>query len=273
MEQIKQKSFVTKSQLIADLKSLGVQAGDTVMLHVSVKAVGWVVGGPRVILEALLEVLSEDGTLMMLASWEGNPYGLENFTKTEQKLWLEECPAFDPNTSPADHRDMGILSEYLRTWPRAFRSHHPMASFVAVGKRAEWLTENHPLHYGMGLDSPLARLCEVGGKVLLLGTAFSELTLLHYAEHLVDLPSKRIDRYKMPVLQNGEKVWLDIEEFDTTNGIADFGIEDYFSAIGNAYVSANQNSSAKVGKAQTYLIQAERLTAFAVPWMKQNYKR
>ena len=57
--------IVTKSKLIEDLKALGVGPGQVVMLHASVKATGWVVGGPDVILHALREVLGPDGTLMM----------------------------------------------------------------------------------------------------------------------------------------------------------------------------------------------------------------
>lgn len=57
--------LVTKSCLVADLRGLGVHAGQSVMLHASVKAIGWVVGGPDVVLDALLEVLTPSGTLIM----------------------------------------------------------------------------------------------------------------------------------------------------------------------------------------------------------------
>src|SRR3712207_8894196 len=115
---------VTRSRLHADLRALGVRAGRVLMLHASVRAIGWVVGGPRVILDALLDLLTPGGTLMMLASWEGNPYGMEAWPEERRAAWQAECPAFDPATSPADHREMSILAEYLRTWPGARRSDH-----------------------------------------------------------------------------------------------------------------------------------------------------
>lgn len=263
--------FISRSQLVADLQRLGVRAGDTVMLHAAVSAIGWIVGGPRVVLDALLDVLGSTGTVMMLASWEGNPYEMDEWTPAEQQMWLAECPAFDPQTSPADHREMSILAEYLRTWPGAQRSRHPLASFVAVGRRAEWLTENHQLNYGLGADSPLARLCEADGRVLTLGASFSNLTLVHHAEHLADLPEKAIDRYRMPIVQDGKTVWVEIEEFDTTEGIADFGCEDYFLEIGRAFVVAGQAQSGKVGGAQAHLLPANALKEFAVAWMKTHY--
>jgi aminoglycoside 3-N-acetyltransferase len=260
---------VTRSQLAADLRKLGVRAGDTLMLHASVSPVGWIVGGARVVLEALFDVLSPDGTLMMLASWEGNPY---EWSEEQHRLWDDQCPPFDPATSPADHREMSILAEYLRTWHGAHRSTHPMASFVAVGARARWLTEHHPMYYGMGPDTPLARLCAAGGRVLLLGASFTNLTLLHHAEHLVDLPTKRIDRYRMPVLREGEKVWIEVEEFDTTNGIADFGVDDYFLKIGQSYVAAGHGRSGRVGAAQSHLLDAPDLAQYAIQWMREHYK-
>lgn len=78
MSDYNQKPHVTKSQLVKDLQRIGVQAKDTVMLHTSIKSIGWIVGGPHMVLEALFDVLSVDGTLMMLAGWEGNPYELED---------------------------------------------------------------------------------------------------------------------------------------------------------------------------------------------------
>ncbi len=103
--------LLTKSQLIAELRALGVREGGVVMLHASVRKLGWIVGGPRVVLDALLALLTPSGTLMMLASWEGNPYGMAEWPEAQRAAWLAECPPFDPATSPADHREMSILAE------------------------------------------------------------------------------------------------------------------------------------------------------------------
>lgn len=266
------RPLVTRSQLLTDLRALGVGAGDTLILHASVRSVGWIVGGPRVILDALLELLTPRGTLMMLASWEGNPYGMTSWPEERRAAWLAECPAFDPATSPADHREMSILAEYLRTWPGARRSDHPLASFVAVGARAEWLTARHPWQYGNGPDSPLARLCAAGGSVLLLGPVLSNITLLHHAEQLAQMPDKRIDRYTMPVMRDDERVWVTIEEYDTTDGIADFGEDDTFAAIGRAFLAAGRGRNARVGAAEAALLPAVDLVSFAVEWMEARWQ-
>lgn len=137
-------ALVTKSRLIDDLKALGIQAGQVVMLHASVRAVGWVVGGPDIILHALREVLGPDGTLMMLVGWEDNSYELASWPEAKRRAYLERCPAFDPASSRA-HRRWSTPTEYLRTTLGAQRSTNPEKSMAAIGAKAEWLTANHPL--------------------------------------------------------------------------------------------------------------------------------
>ena len=72
---------ITRSRLVEDLKKLGVSSGDVVMLHVSVKSVGWIVGGPDMIIQALLDVLGTQGTLMMYVGWEDSPIILQTGLK------------------------------------------------------------------------------------------------------------------------------------------------------------------------------------------------
>ncbi len=262
--------LVTRSQIARELAGLGVAPGQVVMLHASVKAVGWVVGGPDVVIRALLDVLTPRGTLLMYVGWEDAPYHLAEWPEDRQRAYLEECPPFDPATSPAV-RKWSILTEYLRAWPGARRSQHPEGSFAAVGAQAEWLTKDHPLQYGYGTGSPLARLCEAGGRVLLLGAPFDTITLLHYAEHLASVPNKRTVRYKMPVLREGKRAWLDLEEFDTSKGIADWEGGDYFPVIAPEFLASGKGRAGKVGGARCYLFDAAELVEFGVSWMERTF--
>lgn len=265
-----QLPLVTKSQLVRDLTNLGVDAGQIVMLHASVKAVGWVVGGPDVILDALLDVLGPEGTLMMYVSWEEDIEDFYRWSPERQAAYLAECPPFDPATSRA-HRKWSILTEYLRTRPGACRSGNPGASVAAIGARARWLTEDHPLQFGYGPGSPLARLCEAGGKVLLLGAPLDSVTLLHYSEHMAAIPNKRTVRYKAPLLQNGERVWVEIEEYDTGQGVVDWEGGDYFPVIVREFLEAGHGRSGTVGAAPAFLFDAPALHRFAVEWMERMW--
>ena len=266
------RALVTHGQLLGDLRALGVRPGDTLMLHASVRALGWIVGGPRVVLAALLDLLTPDGTLLMLASWEGHPYGMQDWSAATRATWRAACPPFDPATSPADHRELSILAKYLRTWPGARRSDHPLAPFVAVGARAEELTALHPWHYGHGPDGPLARFCAADGEVLLLGASLSNITLLHHAEHLAAIPDKRVDRYERPVLRDGARVWVTVEEYDTTDGIADFGEEEPFAAIGRDFLAMGAGRRGPVGATEGTLLPAAALVRFGVRWLETHHR-
>jgi aminoglycoside 3-N-acetyltransferase len=261
--------LITSSRLVKDFSDLGVGPGGMIMLHASVKAVGWVVGGPDVVLHALRERLGPDGTLMIYVGWDDKPYDLEAWPEGRRRAYVEECPPFDPATSRGN-RNWSILTEYLRTTPGARRSANPEKSMAAVGPKAEWLTADHPLDYGFGPNSPLEKICRAGGEVLLLGTPFDSVTLLHYAECLADVPNKRVMRYRMPVLADSQRRWVDIEEFDTGDGIREWGGGDYFEAIVEEYLAAGCGRTGAVGAATSYLFDAQELVAFGVAWMERT---
>jgi aminoglycoside 3-N-acetyltransferase len=143
---------------------------------------------------------------------------------------------------------------------------------AALGARAEWITADHPLQYGYGVGSPLAKLVDAEGKVLLLGSPFDTVTLLHYAENVARVPDKRVVRYRAPMLEGGKRVWKEVEEFDTSNGIVDWKGEDYFGLITRQFIAENGTgvSSHRVGHAETHLLDAGRLHRFGVAWMERN---
>jgi aminoglycoside 3-N-acetyltransferase len=262
--------LVTREQIALDVKELGVAAGDTVMLHAAVGSIGWVVGGPDRIFEGIFGVLGQMGTLMMYAGWDGSPYdvtlGMPEVPEGLKAAW----PPYDPRTSRAV-REWGVLPEYLRTWTGTHRSAHPDSSFIAIGHRAEELTVDHPLQYGMGPGSPLEKLCGVGGKVLLAGSPLANVTLLHYAEHLADVPGKGIARYWAPIVRDDAKRWIQIEEFDTEGCLPWFGATDLFEAIVRDYLQAGHGAVGHVGAAHSLLFDAADLVAFAVEWIEGRF--
>jgi len=250
--------------------SLGVAPGDTVMLHAAVGAIGWVVGGPDQVLHGVLDALGERGTLMMYVGWDGSPYDVTIGLPELPPQFLEVWPVYDPATAHAV-RSWGVLGEILRTWPGARRSAHPDSSFAAVGSRAEELVRDHPLQYGMGEGSPLAKLCEANGKVLLLGAPLSNVTLLHHAEHIAEVPGKEVVRYWAPFLQDGAKEWVRIEEFSTEECLPWFGPGDMFEAILRDYIQGGSGVVGSVGAARSYLFDASDLSHFAVDWIEERF--
>lgn len=260
---------ITRSRLVSDLSKLRLVAGDTVMLHASVKAVGWIVGGPDMVLRAILDVIGSTGTLMMYIKCEEPLNEFDDWPEDWKDAYLEECPPFDPYRTRANRR-WSILTEYLRTWPGVRCSDHPEARVAAVGAKAEWITSDHPLQFGYGAGSPLEKLCDVGGKVLLLGPLFDSLTILHYAEHMAAIPDKRTERYRWPVMRDGRCEWIAFEQFDSSNGIVDRLDGDYFQRIVEEYLDRGSVARGMVGAADSYLFDARNLADFAIEWMEEH---
>lgn len=260
--------WVTKTQLVHDLHQLGITPGDVVMMHSSFRSIGRVIGGPTTVLAALSEVLTPDGTLMMYVGWQDAPTEILTWPEDVQQLFYEHCPPYNPDTATAV-RDHGILVECFRTWSGVIRSNHPDCSMGALGAKATWITQDHPFNYGYGTGSPLHKLCQAGGYVLLLGAPLDALTLLHYSEHAARLPGKRVKKYKCPVLQDGRRVWVDLEEFDTGENVID---ADYdFETIAKDYLAAGKGRHGLIGNASSYLFEADDLAQFGINWLETRF--
>ena len=267
--------LATARHLTRDLQELGLRPGSILMLHASLRSVGWVVGGPDVLLSAIRCVLGADGTLCMYVGWNDSTYEMASWSPERQRAYLEESPPFDPATSRAAAM-WGVLTEHLRTTPGARRSSHPESSLAAVGARADWLTRDHPLQHGFGPGSPLARVVEAEGDVLLLGSPRGAVTLLHYAEYLAHLPGKRVVHYRVPMVVRGERVWCDVEELDSVGGIVPWHREgygnDYFAAIVDDYLARGRGRTGRVGAAEAHLFDAADLTEFGARWMERHLR-
>ncbi|HEX5108393.1 MAG TPA: AAC(3) family N-acetyltransferase [Vicinamibacterales bacterium] len=257
-----------RAGLAADLRRLGLAAGDTVMAHASVRAVGEVAGGPDEIHLAIKDVITEAGTLLMYAGCPRyvDEVGRGCLTAQEEAEVLERLPPFDPLTARSA-RDHGVLVEFLRTYPGSIVNHH-VARFVAWGSQAGYLFSIQPWNYAFGAGSALERFVDLDGKILLLGADHDTVTFLHYAEHIVDIPGKRVAKYRVPVEKDGERVWLDQEEFDTAGGVHANWPDGFFARITDAYLSHTGNRGGLVGNASSVLFPARGLLDFALPVMR-----
>ncbi len=159
-------SYVTRSRLISDLSQLDVRLGDMLIVHCSMKAVGWVRGGPEQLVASLLEVVGPSGTILMPA-----------FTKPP-----DEKDVIDLSTAPAR---TGLLGETFRKTPGVVRSAHPTHSITIWGRRADELALGHELTSGLGLASPLHKAAMAGAEVLMIGCDLTSCSLIHVAEALV----------------------------------------------------------------------------------------
>ena len=171
-------------------------------------------------------------------------------------------PAYDKNITPTN--TMGAVAEMFRQWPGSIRSDHPARSVCAYGKYAEYLTKDHDLSNIFGEGSPVARLYELGGKVLLLGVGYDKNTSIHLADARAEYPGKHNCTEYSAIMENGERVW---KEYETL-----FVDGEDFEEIGKAFEEKKPVSKGVIGGAEIRLMEQREIVDFAVEWIEKNRK-
>jgi aminoglycoside 3-N-acetyltransferase len=255
---------VTPRSLAADFTSLGVKRGMLLNVHCAMSRLGWVVGGAQGVIEGLFEALGDQGTLMMPAhsaqlsdpaNWRMPP-APESWWETIRA----EMPAYDPARTPT--RNMGVIAETFRTWPGVVRSPHPQTSHAAAGPLATTIVAEHPLDDFFGEQTPIGKLYELDGFVLLLGVDHGNNTVLHLAEHRAEFPAKARHREGAPIMANGERRWQSFRPLQTD--------DDDFAELGEAFAETGKEIRGTVGAAVARLMRARDVVDFATHWLESH---
>lgn len=254
---------LTVEGLASDLHSIGLGAGETVIVHSSLSAIGWVAGGAQAVVDALMRVVTADGTVVVPthtgqytdpSEWEHPPVPDD---------WVpiirESMPPYRPDVTPS--RGMGAIPECFRTYPGTIRSRHPLYSFAAWGTNADAVVGDHGYDDGLGEESPLARLYDLDASVLLLGVGHANNTAIHLAEYRSTNPKERSDG-EAPILRAGERTTVRFEDIPIDS--------DDFEALGADFERDHGAESGRVGIAEAKLMDVRPLVDYAVGWMETN---
>jgi len=233
------RTSVTQGDIVSGLRRLGVETGAHVLAHSSLSSFGYVQGGADAVIDALLEAVGPDGTVLV-----------PTLTGSEM-LSAENPPFFDPVTAPCW---TGRIPETFRQRPQAVRSLHPTHSVAAIGAQAQALTEGH--EYSItpcGLDSPYGRLVQTGGMILLLGVTHSCNTTFHHVEEIVGVPyHMQPGLAAAQVVKNGQTYTIHVM-------LHRYGARRDFERLEPTFRERGIQRDGHVGQAQARLIDARRM--------------
>jgi len=172
-------------QILAALKRIGIKKGDVLLLHSSLTAFGYIAGGAKTVLDAIMEAVGSEGTVLM-----------PSFIRSEcwlngiSKRW-DHRPANTDDWDTPSMRPIGILPmEFLRLYPeKAIRGRHLSHPWCGWGKDAAgMLAEQGPEDPPDDANSALAAAVRLGAKILHFGSPVGHTTFVHYFENFYNLP-------------------------------------------------------------------------------------
>lgn len=232
-------NMVHRDVLIGQLLELGVQPGGVLLVHTAFSKVKPVEGGPIGLISALHSALGSAGTLVM------------------PSMSYDDDHPFDRTKSHC--MEMGVVADTFWRLPGVLRSHNNHA-FAAVGPHAERILAPHPIDIPHGPDSPVGRIYELDGQVLLLGVGHDANTTIHLCENMAGVRYRR-DKY-ITILKDGKPTRFEYREIDHCC--------QNFSLVGDWLDERGLQRRGKVGHAEARLVRSRDVVEVVVERLKEN---
>ncbi len=254
---------LSKSDLISAFTEIGIERGMTIIVHVSMSKFGYIIGGARTFVDALIEAVGYNGTIVMPLQCGENsepsyfvnpPMNFELYEKYRQNH-----PPFDPKLSETYH--MSVVYDNLRRREKASVSYHPNCAFVAFGKYARLITADQPLDFGLGEGSPLAKLYDLKAYCLLAGVDFDNMTALHLSEYRSAV---------RPVILNGAAISEDGQRVFKKYLDIELDSDDGFLAVGQILSNKGLVKETKINEAVLKLVRVDAAVDEGVEYFKNR---
>ena len=247
---------ITKQEIVRGLRALGLGPGDKILVHSSLRSLGYVEGGAEALIDALLEAVyavpAEGGGTVLVPTLTG-----------DETLSPANPPRFDPQRTPCW---TGRVPETFRRRPEAVRSLHPTHSAAAIGADAGALTGDH-LSSLTPCDelSPYGKLarCE-DGYILLIGVDHEVNTTFHHVEEVVG-----VDYHMQPAFAP-TRIVVDGREVVRHVLLHRYGPARHFGVMEPVLVEQGIQQQARIGQAEVRLVQAKGMVETTVRCLRAN---
>jgi aminoglycoside 3-N-acetyltransferase len=242
-------NMLTYEELVEGFRGLGVEEGDTLLVHSSYKSFGPVDGGPQTVIRALEAALGESGTLIMPTF---------NFDFNKGQPW-------DVRTTPSR---MGVLTELVRQDPRAKRVFHPFYSFAVMGEHADMLGS---LRYKSAYErnSVFGKLRDLNGKIMVIGLSYTNsMTFFHHIEQMEGVDYRFLKQFTGEVMDEDGNTYTDTFEMLVRD--IDKGVITEVDPMGELMEKAGVINVRKIGEADVKLMKANEVYAFTAREMRRD---
>ena len=248
--------------ITADLPSLGFEPGNGLFVHSSLSKIGYVSGGPRGLIEALVRAVGPNGLIGMPGFSRDADDPVEQLgigvDPAQHADIRRQVPGFDRMRSNV--RQNGAVPKAFKRWPGVVRSHHPTSSVLLFGRDAEAMAAKYaPLGWATGPDTPWGRLSERQAmKILLTGIGWNRCSALHAAESVAEHKRETIRKFKNG--SGADARWT--EAPDVANDLGTLS-----PRVGKAWERQGGVRIGKIGEADSRLTDYDPLLIFASEWI------
>lgn len=247
----------SKEEIIQQLEVLGIQKGMVLLLHADTRRLGHLIGGEQILIEALMESVGYEGTIIMPTFTPQLMDPSCQKKRVNPMFWEDvrhNALSFDRKLTPPLHCD-ALIHQFLRN-DGIVRSYHPLYSFAAWGKYAKIICDKHPLHFGLSKDSPLGKVVDFNGYVVMLGCEYEDCSIFQLARYNGEQSPIRV--ISAPIENNHKVLWKDMLEldYDTKN----------FSQIGEVMEERSVVKTSYIGNGRCRLFSAREASTLATAY-------